>query len=374
VSFPTETVAAPTAELASSLGVASSRSVPGAPSIKKQPPPAGYAGTSFRLSSLLADMAAASATERRPITAPLSIPRLAAGSPAYYAYYAAIASTSADSAATLAPSTVAGAAATSRTPVGESAAKIAAHVAAAPPHLLTGQSLVCCHAIPPADQAPHAPPALMTEITLSRCGSWVTDDVLMSFSGHYAASLLPAPPALATTAPAGSAVNQRPVSAGRRAAAAARAASAEADSGKRPGATATEDDAAAKLAKSNQMRARMGLAPEEVAAGAVGRRGSGDAAGVKPHAAAASSAPNAAALFKIPPTALPMPLQALDLTDCHRLTDRSLAFIGANCPDLEFLRLRLCDQLGLSDAAVVAVAQVSSSVLSRGGRGSRLQS
>ena len=82
----------------------------------------------------------------------------------------------------------------------------------------------------------------------------------------------------------------------------------------------------------------------------------GSADGGKPAAAPAPSTP--ASVFKVPVTALPLPLQALDLTACSRITDRALAFLSTNAPDLEFVRLRLCDQAGLSDAGVVALAQV----------------
>lgn len=182
--------------------------------------------------------------------------------------------------------------------------------------------------------------------------------MLMAFSGHTAADMLPPPPPQA---------QQRPVSAGRRAVAAGRAAADATSTAGKPlnGAANVDDDAATKLAKTNTMRARMGLVVAEAnpvaAAGAVGgavpsRRGSGGDVGAS--SSKPAGPPTAAALFKVLTHTLPMPLQALDVTACHQLTDRSLAFIGANCPDLEFLRLRLCDQLGLSDAAIVAIAQV----------------
>lgn len=62
------------------------------------------------------------------------------------------------------------------------------------------------------------------------------------------------------------------------------------------------------------------------------------------------------AMYKPPVCDIPLTLQVLDLTACSKLTDHSLAFIGANCPALAILRLRMCDQPGISDAGIAAIA------------------
>ena len=153
---------------------------------------------------------------------------------------------------------------------------------------------------------------------------------------------------------------KRPTSAGRRMALAGRTLPSEAQLMGGGGKPTPVEDETSRLAQSNTMRARMGLQAEAASTGggtgvaATTRRGSGDAG-----RNAAAPAATAASVFKVSTAALPMPLQAIDLTACHRITDRTLAFLGTNAPDLEFIRLRLCDQASLSDAGIVSLAQVS---------------
>lgn len=158
--------------------------------------------------------------------------------------------------------------------------------------------------------------------------------------------------------PSGFIPTKRPTSAGRRIVTAGRPTESQVASSAGKSSASDGGSDMARLAQSNTMRARMGLAPE--AAASSQRRGStdGKTPAPAPSAGGGTTAATAASVFHVAATTLPMPLQALDLTACHRITDRALGFLGTNAPELEFVRLRLCDQASLSDAGLVALVQV----------------
>jgi hypothetical protein len=129
-----------------------------------------------------------------------------------------------------------------------------------------------------------------------------------------------------------------------------------------------------KRSQLEDMRRRMGVGMGAAGAAAGGASavaadataGLAPPSGISPRASDAAAAgagkgaakPAGAAAFpSVPQCDVPLAVQAVDLTACNDITDESLAFLGANCPDLSFLRLRLCDQPAVSDAGVVAVAQ-----------------